>query len=284
MLEFVSGLLVRTASQEIEQGRLSLLREHGLCQAQAKEYVRESQERLLLTPLLEGLENVYQGRAEVEARLHVLLDALHVQAEAAQGYGPANLVALLRVLRGHLRGLDLSRLLLRRVYLQGVELQDATLSGARLEECVFTETFDAITAVAISPSGQYWAAAGRRGEVRLWREEGKILHPVWRAHTDIVQALDFSPDERLLASGSIDGSVKLWDVESGSLRWSGGHPGAMCLTFSPDGGLLASSGQDATVRLWDAKLGTPLETLPHPSSRPNPYFDATRGNIVIPQL
>src|SRR6266487_2870763 len=48
------------------------------------------------------------------------------QDTAAQGYGPANLVALLRLLRGDLRGLDLSHLALRGAYLQGVEMQDST--------------------------------------------------------------------------------------------------------------------------------------------------------------
>src|SRR5438552_12054178 len=109
VLEFVTGRLVEEASEEIQQGRLALLLQHGLSQAQAKEYVRESQERLLLAPLLERLENRYRGRAEVEERVRELLSTLRAQAEAAQGYGPANLVALLLLVRGHLRGLDLSR-------------------------------------------------------------------------------------------------------------------------------------------------------------------------------
>src|SRR6266852_2746413 len=241
VLEYVTGRLVRTASQELVQGRLRLLREHSLSQAQAKEYVRQTQERLLLTPLLERLQSVYQRRAEVEQRLRSLLEEVRELAEAVQGYGPANLVALLRLLRGDLRGLDLSRLVLRGVHLQGVELQDATLSGARLEESVVTEAFDAIWAVAISQSGQYWAAAGRRGAVRLWRGAGQTLHRVWQAHTDIATALAFSLDERRLASGSTDGSVKLWDVESGAALWSGGHPSTiLCVAFACDGGLLAS--------------------------------------------
>src|SRR6184192_4616665 len=99
-------------------------------------------------------------------------------------------------------------------------MQDATIAGALIRESVVTETFDAITAVAISRSGQYWAAGSRRGEVRVWREAGQILHLVWQAHTDIVTSLAFSPDERTLASGSFDGSVKLWDVESGAALWS----------------------------------------------------------------
>jgi len=265
VLEFVTGLLVEETSQEIVQGRLSLLIQYGLCQAQAKTYVRQTQERLLLAPLLSRLESRYRGRAEVEGRVRELLATLRGQDTAAQGYGPANLVALLRLLRGDLRGLDLSQLALRGAYLQGVEMQDTTLAGARLRECVLTEAFDAITAVAISPSGQYWATGGRRGRVQVWRENGHTLHLALQAHTDAVWALAFSPDERRLSSGSLDGSVKLWEVESGIVLWSGWQTmGIDCLAFAPDGDVLASGGYDATLRLWEASLGTPLQDVPHP--------------------
>ena len=132
-------------------------------------------------------------------------------------------------------------------------MQDTTLAGARLCECVLTEAFDAITAVAISPSGKYWATGGRRGRVRVWRENGHTLHLALQAHTDAVWALAFSPDERTLASGSLDGSVKLWEVESGIALWSGWQTrGIDCLAFAPDGDVLASGGHDATLRLWEA--------------------------------
>jgi len=265
VLEYATARLIDEAASEIEEGRLSRLIEHGLELAISKEYVRQTQQRLLVAPLLVQLRSRYHGRGEVESHLLALLSRLRERADYAQGYGPANVLALLREVRGHLRGLDLSRLVLRGVYLQGVEMQDANLSGARLEESILTEAFDAIWAVAISQSGQYWAAAGRRGEVRLWRGAGQTLHRVWQAHTDIATALAFSPDERLLASGSTDGSVKLWDVESGATLWSGGQASTiLCVAFASDGGLLASGGLDATVRLWDAKLGTLLEALPHP--------------------
>src|SRR6266702_4030671 len=258
VLECVTTKLVTTASQEIGQGRLERLLQHGLAQAQAKEYVRQTQERLLLAPVLARLQSVYQERAELEGRLRKVLETLRGRAEEAQGYGPANLVALLCLLRGDLRGLDLSQLALRGVYLQGVELQDATLSGALIRECVFTEAFDAITAGAISRSGQYWAAASRRGEVRVWREAGQTLHLVWQAHTDMVWTLAFSPDERRLASASWDGSVKLWELESGRcLQTLVGHTERVqALAWSPDGGTLASGSFDHAIRLWDGKAGT----------------------------
>src|SRR5258708_5868820 len=144
-------------------------------------------------------------------------------------------------------------------------MQDATLAGALMRESVFTENFDAIIAVAISRSGQDWAAGSRRGEVRVWREGGQILHLVWQAHTDIVTSIAFSPDERTLASGSLDGSVKLWDVASGALLWSGWHTdNIFSVAFSPDGSMLASGSNDAAVRLWDPLSGRQLETLAHP--------------------
>jgi transcriptional regulator with XRE-family HTH domain len=110
VLEYVTSRLVNTASEEIQQGKLLRLLEHGLERAQAKEYVRQTQERLLLAPLLASLQSVYQGQVEVEGQLSFLLEQVRERAQGTQGYGPANLVALLRVLRGHLRGLDLSRL------------------------------------------------------------------------------------------------------------------------------------------------------------------------------
>jgi transcriptional regulator with XRE-family HTH domain len=176
VLEYVTTQLVAEASHEVEQGQLVRLIQHGLVQAGAREYVRQAQERLLLAPLLAHLQSAALGHANVEVQVCALLDEMRALPENAQGYGPANLVTLLRRLRGDLRGLDLSRLALRAVSLQGVEMQDARLSGAALQDSVFTEPLDAITAVATSPDGEDWAAASWRGEVRVWREGGKILH------------------------------------------------------------------------------------------------------------
>jgi WD40 repeat protein/transcriptional regulator with XRE-family HTH domain len=280
VLEYATAHLIAEVASEIEQGRLSRLVEQGLALATAKEYVRQTQERLIVTQLLAQVRSVYRGRVEVEEHLLGLLERLRAREDSAQGYGPANVLALLGEHRGHLRGLDLSQLSLRGVYLQGVEMQDTTLAGARLQDCVFTSTFGPIWAVATSPDGHYWAAGGRRGEVWVWKEAGRMLHLVWQAHTDIIRALSFSPDGRRLASGSQDGLVKLWDVErdtlsggqagepgrlSHSLLWSGGHTNTItAVAFAPDGSLLASGGIDATVRLWDPHRGTLLATLSHP--------------------
>jgi WD40 repeat protein len=248
VLEYATARLIAEATSEIEHGRLVRLIEHGLELATVKEYVRQTQQRLLVAPLL------------------ALVDELRTRADDVQGFGPANLLALLHKQRGSLRGLNLSQLAIRSMFLQGVEMQDASLAEARLRETVFNEAFDVPWAVAISRDGQYWAAGSRRGEVRVWREEGKILHLAWQAHTDTVRALAFSPNGRTLATGSWDGSLKLWDIESGTLLWTNWFTDNVeCLAFAPDGGTLASSGDDATVQLWEAQRGTHIRTLSGPT-------------------
>ncbi len=265
VMEYVAARLIAEVISEIKQGRCLRLVEHGLELASSKEYVRQTQQRLLLVPILAGLRSSYPLRTALEEQLLARLSELREREDSTQGYGPANLLALLRELRGHLRGLDLSQLVLRSAYLQDVEMQDTTLSGARLEECVWTSTFGAIWAVAISHDGQYWAAGSRRGEMWVWAEQR--LHLMWRAHSDVVRALAFSPDGRHLASGSYDGTVNVWEVESGALLWSGSHTTYISgIAYSPDGTVLASAGTDATVRLWDGKTGALLETLPHPQA------------------
>jgi WD40 repeat protein len=244
VLEFVTSLLITEASREIQQHHLDRLTWHSLSQSHAREYVRQAQERLLLSPLLANLQNACLGRvdgareatrrgsaqgpgsaqgttptAPLEEQLLGLLDELRGQDESAQGYGPANLIALLRLLRGNLNGLDLSMLYIRGASLQGIQMRGASLSGALIRDTVFTEAVSATWSVAISQDGALWAASGMQGKVRVWREGGRTLQLIWQAHSDIVMALAFSPDGRTLVSGSQDGTVKLWNLEK--FGWTG---------------------------------------------------------------
>jgi WD40 repeat protein len=267
VMEYVTARLITEVISEIQQGRFSRLIEHGLTLAGSREYIRQTQVRLLVAPILAGLHSSYPLRTRLEERLLTLLNQLRERADDAQGYGPANLLALLRELRGHLRGLDLSQLLLRGVSLQGVEMQDTALAGATLQETIFTEYFDPSWSVATSSYGTYWAMGSRRGGVRMWRDEGKVLDLTWQAHTAAVQALAFSPDEQMLATGSWDGTIKLWDLENGALLWLGQHAGSVHrLAFRPDGRTLASGGDDAAIRLWEVSTGKLIQTLSDESS------------------
>jgi WD40 repeat protein len=85
-----------------------------------------------------------------------------------------------------------------------------------------------------------------------------------RRHRGAIWCHALSPDGRVLATGGLDGSIRLWDVESGRLtRALVGHNSYVSgLDWSPDGNTLASAGTyDVTVRLWDTRTGRPLRVL-----------------------
>jgi WD40 repeat protein len=86
-------------------------------------------------------------------------------------------------------------------------------------------------------------------------------------HREGVYALTSSPDGRFLASGGMDGLVKIWDPATGrELRTLRGHSGLVCsLAYSPDGRLLASASWDKTVKVWDATIAP--EVLYGPQAR-----------------
>ena len=98
--------------------------------------------RLLVHPLVERLRSELGADSLVEAHLLRLLSQFRAECRHP-GYGPANVISLLKALRGRLHGLDLSRLSIRGAFLQGVQMQDTSLAGATLRDILFTESFDA---------------------------------------------------------------------------------------------------------------------------------------------
>ncbi|KAJ5464315.1 uncharacterized protein N7458_000001 [Penicillium daleae] len=102
-------------------------------------------------------------------------------------------------------------------------------------------------------------------EMSIIRREFETETPgrTLEGHSDFVWSVVFSPNGRLLASGSRDKTVRIWDTATGGLQQTlEGHSDQIqSVVFSPDGRLLASGSRDKTVRIWDTTTGSLQQTL-----------------------
>jgi WD40 repeat protein len=264
VLEYVTSGLVETVADELAgEAPVEQVVVRPLVKAQATDYVRQTQERLIGAPVLLVL-NARYGERGTEERLLALLEDWRGRPPAEQGYGPGNVVNLLRLLRGgDLRGMDLSRLAVRQAYLAGVEAQGASLAGADLVDAVLAEAFRPPFMVALGGDGAHMALGTSTGELWLFEVADRTALLGIQAHTGAIRGVAFSRDGQLIASGGDDGTARLWEVPSGrSLATLRGHTGAVWgIAFAEDGQLLASGSADGTVRLWDVPGGRSLAVL-----------------------
>ena len=105
---------------------------------------------------------------------------------------------------------------------------------------------------AFSSDSKFLATSGPFGDVLIWNiHERKVAYRL-KDHTASALCVAFSPDGKLLASGSQDTMVKLWDIESRLLLGTREHGGPVTsVAFSSDGKTLASGSEDNTIKLWD---------------------------------
>ena len=127
-----------------------------------------------------------------------------------------------------------------------------------------------VNALAFSGDGSELFAAGGEaglmGEVRKINVKDGTVLKAFEGHNDAIYALALSPDGKILATGSYDQKIHLWNSQTAELiRTLSGHNGAIfSLAFRPDGKILASGSADRTVKLWEVASGERKDTLSQP--------------------
>lgn len=152
---------------------------------------------------------------------------------------------------------------------------------------------DVVSSVSISHDGRYIASGSGDKCIRLWdfssmkfslfpligeifsddyvkirKESSREDASIMEGHADRVSSLSFSPDSRLVVSGSDDKTIRLWEVYSRMeiMRLKGHDGGINAVSFSPDGHYIASGSGDGSVKLWDVSSGMEIATLKHLSA------------------
>ena len=110
-----------------------------------------------------------------------------------------------------------------------------------------------LNVLAVSPDRKLLAIAGDDQIVVILNADTLTELHRFRAHDAAISALEFHPSKPILATGSADFSIKLWDYSTGKLRQTflglNGRP--VMMSFSPNGKLLAVDGMERFFRIFE---------------------------------
>ncbi|AVH62652.1 MULTISPECIES: serine/threonine-protein kinase [unclassified Nostoc] len=129
-----------------------------------------------------------------------------------------------------------------------------------------------VNSVAFSPDGKLLASGSADCTIKLWQVNTGIEIQTLTGHSDSVSSVAYSPrtattsnsqDRQLVASGSNDYTIKLWQIYTGrNIYTLTGHSFFInCIAFSHDGETIASGSGDNTIKLWHVNTGREIRTL-----------------------
>lgn len=263
LIEYMIDKLIERVIQDICTMEISLLDSHALLKALARDYVRETQSRIILKPINDRLLNLLGGQGKLESQFEQLLSKLREETPQKPGYAGGNILNLLCQQKTELNGNNFSQLAVWQAYLQETRLYGVNFASSNLKNCAFLQTFGPISSHAFSPDGKLIAASESNGDIHVWRVADMQILWTLRGHINWIFALTFSPDGQILASGGEDKTVRLWDISSGKcLSVLHEHTNSVwAVAFSPNSEILATGSEDETINIWNLHTGQLLVKL-----------------------
>ncbi|MBC1236487.1 NB-ARC domain-containing protein [Nostoc sp. 2RC] len=263
VMEYVTTSLIEKACEEIVTENIDLFRRHALMKATGKDYVKDTQIRLIVKPVINGLLNDLRSKKIIENQLTKILITLRKQSPLEPGYTAGNIFNLLSHLETDLSRYDFSYLTVCQADLRNINLHSTNFAYANLAKSVFVETFGGIFSVTFSPDGKLLATGDTNGEIRFYNSVDGQQLLTCQGHSGWVWSVAFSHDGCVLASGSNDQTIKLWDTSTGQcLKTLHGHnSGVRSVAFSVNSRMLVSGSEDQTIKIWDIKTESCLSTL-----------------------
>ncbi|MDJ0509157.1 MAG: TIR domain-containing protein [Crocosphaera sp.] len=128
------------------------------------------------------------------------------------------------------------------------------------------------TSMAFNPKEKMLAISSKDGYISLWNDQEQLIRK-WQAHRQSILSVSFSHDGKYLATGSWDGTARLWDVKTGEklAQFTSDAGPVFSVAFSPnnqclsqilnskiEGGCLVTTSFDGTVYLWRVETNKEL--------------------------
>ena len=122
----------------------------------------------------------------------------------------------------------------------------------------------ALQTVAWNPDGTQVASGsdGFEDNLHVWNLATGEIQWNLEGHEGVVTSLAWSPDGTRIVSGSYDGSLRIWDAQSGKcLETLEGEKAVHCVGWDPQGRRIVSGAEDNSVRIWDSTTGECLHVM-----------------------
>ncbi len=120
-----------------------------------------------------------------------------------------------------------------------------------------------ISKISLSKDGRFLAAACNN-KVEVYHGKGYFFkhYTTFNGHKDKVTSVFVDSDKKIVISSSLDGLIKIWDLEGKKCKTLAGHKGPVrAIAYNQQNKLLISGGDDGTIKTWDIESGRYKETI-----------------------
>jgi WD40 repeat protein/transcriptional regulator with XRE-family HTH domain len=211
IMEFATERFVEQVSRELNTQQFELFCTHALIKSTVKDYVRETQIRLIIDPV----RKYFGEKLILEEKAIDSILKLRKENLKSQGYGPANVLNLLSQISFRLSNLDFSDLSVKYAFLQGINLQNTNFKNTHFEKCVFTKTEHSIFSLAFDEHNHFIAVGTAMGKIHIMNFSSHELVAILDGHKSRVRDLFFISESHALLSRGEDNQVFLWDFIEG---------------------------------------------------------------------
>ncbi len=254
---FVSELAAELSldSPDDLRQRFRHLNTYAIVLAQAKDYLRQTQVRYILRPIIDRLLAIWQDRDRLSRHFERIVTAWQTLSPIPAGYLAGNMLNLAIELAPDrsLKDFNCAGLPIRSAYLADATLHHVNFTAAAFDRSVFAQAFGGIIYVLCHPAGELIATSDANGDVSLWQMADGQRVAIYQGHTNWTRALAIHPDGTILASSSEDRTVRFWDVATGKQLAILGPCDRTFrgIKFSRDGRKFVVSGDDCQTRIYD---------------------------------
>lgn len=282
IMEFASNEFTKIISEEISSNTLLFLNSHCLIKAEAADFIRQSQIRMILEPISRELIRMFETENTVLEHLKHLCEMLKTKQETRQGYAAGSIINILIHLQFDLRFFDFSTLTIRQACLQNTQLCRVDFQNCEFSGSTFLETFSGVVCVSISPDGSLLAVGSNDAKIRVWSlDDGEQLFTL-EGHTSGVWDLAFNSTSKLLVSGGNDCAIRIWSVsDQRCIRSIEEHKKwVRSVDFCQNDRVIVSGSADRTIRFWDVGDWNCIRTIEAHEDEITTIAVSNKKNIV----